>query len=63
MTKKHFEALAQALANSRPGTDYEPDTGSRLRQWLDDVDEIVEVLAGFNPLFDRARFVEACNEG
>jgi hypothetical protein len=63
MTKKHFEALAQAIIETHYQIDdmeqYEGDGGgadalSRV------TDGIANVCASINPLFDRARFLAAC---
>jgi len=56
MTKKHFNALALALANARPDGFDE----ARGEQWLLDVREVAFVCAAASPRFDRNRFIEAC---
>lgn len=58
MSRKHFEALADALAWLRP----QRIDAERFAQWVNDVDAIASVCARFNPLFDRARFDAACRE-
>ena len=61
MSKKHFEALAAALNETRPGfTGTRKDCSDRMKVWFKDVDAITEVCAIFNPNFDRARFLAAC---
>lgn len=60
MTRKHFTALARALAASRPIGTPHPDL---LAQWHDDCDAVAKVCASFNPGFDRARFLAACQGG
>jgi hypothetical protein len=56
MSKKHFNALAAALLDVLP-----TDPQSRERQqWSRDVQAIATVCKRFNPLFDTARFLEAC---
>jgi len=57
MTRKHFIALATALAASRPPTDCEAYT-----QWLNDVEQIAGVCRQSNALFDWARFMSACGQ-
>lgn len=61
MTRKHFRAIADAVAEARRANDYdttEPTAG------IDAVDDVARNLADslrqFNPSFDRARFLEAC---
>ena len=58
MSKKHFQALAEALKSARalgnPLTDV---------QWMCDVKGVANVCARFNPLFDRAKFLKACGVG
>ena len=57
MTKKHFEALASALAE---GATWDGDSRNQWEVWHDAVDNIADACARFNPLFDRARFIAAC---
>jgi len=59
MSKKHFNALALALASRRPevGDDH---YAARFTQWALDVREVACVCQAQNPLFDYARFIEAC---
>lgn len=56
MTKKHFQALAEALRITRP----EPpdDSESTLAQWRLDRHMIANTCAESNPRFDRARFTD-----
>lgn len=61
MQKRHFEALAAALRAVKPGN----NEAARLTpvaylQWSRDVNAAANVLASFNPRFDRARFLQAC---
>jgi hypothetical protein len=60
MTRQHFNALAAALAQSRPDSDDTQTQGRLLEQWANDVYVIANACARFNPNFDRSRFVEAC---
>lgn len=56
MSRKHFEAIAAAIANNR-GTDDPP----MVRKALDDVaQDLAAVFAADNPRFDSARFLAAC---
>lgn len=56
MTRKHFEALAAALAASRPA----PDAPAVYwRQWYADRDAIANVCEASNKRFDRDRFIFA----
>ena len=67
MSKKHFIALAQALANSRPyrvlntvlATDGQV---AHFCQWQRDVQAIAEVCESSNPHFDWHRFIDACEQ-
>jgi hypothetical protein len=45
MSRKHFEAIAQSLRRSHATHEV--------------IEQMADTLAGFNPMFDRARFVEA----
>ena len=58
MTRKHFVALANALACSRPvqGEDFEEATA----QWRCDIQAVADVCREQNPNFDRERFLNAC---
>jgi len=63
MTKKHFEALADALRLSRPdavlrGCENGYDE-AQAETWLDVRRCIADVCARFNPGFDRERFIAA----
>lgn len=65
MTRKHYRAIAAALALVRPAdarefpqSSNEPPRFMR-NQWLVDRDAIANVLADDNPAFDRARFIRA----
>ena len=57
MTKKDYEALAQALAMTKP----EIYLGAELGQWRTDVQAIADALQYDNPRFNRAKFLEACD--
>jgi len=50
MSKKHFRALADAIAS----IDNSEERGRAARA-------VADVCAGFNELFDRGRFLRACN--
>lgn len=63
MTRKHFEALADALAVSRPETPSRTNDTRGIgayRQWVNDVYHVADVCARFNDAFDKERFVQAC---
>lgn len=47
MTRKHYQALANALANATDLTDAR--------------ERIADVMAADNPRFDRTRFLAACD--
>lgn len=55
MSRKHFEALAAALRESKPLAEQ-----SALLQWQLDVAKVSDVLAESNPRFDRGKFLDAC---
>lgn len=56
MTRKHFRAIADAIARSRYGHD-----SSAERAAIDDTAVLIAyALADANPNFDRARFLRAC---
>lgn len=58
MTKKHFSAIARAIAAHRDALVLED---LRCVTAVDLVAErLADVLAAFNPAFDRARFLAAC---
>ena len=63
MTKRHFEAIAAALKESRPTRSPVPNSApyyEALRcQWRADVRAIAGVLLAHNPRFDT-RFYAAC---
>jgi hypothetical protein len=56
MTRKHFEALAQALKSERPSVGWT----NKYIQWAQDVKAIADVCADFNGAFDHDRFFVAC---
>jgi hypothetical protein len=62
MTKKHFEALADALARIRPTSESEATFTQRLGAWSEVVSTVANVGQFHNPLFGREKFVRACNE-
>jgi hypothetical protein len=56
MTKKHLQALADALWKTKPAgrTDY------HMEQWKADVNAVAAVCARYNDKFDILRFLSAC---
>jgi hypothetical protein len=56
MTRKHFEAIAEAVAESQTFTSCEAE-GQRFRL----ADALADVCAAENGRFDRGRFLRACN--
>ena len=56
MTKRHFEALADALAEARPLAD---QGAAALICWERTVGRIANVCAASNGRFDRGRFLNA----
>ena len=57
MSKKHFDAIAQTFANTRP-----TELGEKRAQWTKTVEAIAYTLATFNDRFDSDRFIKACGE-
>lgn len=68
MTRKQFQALADALAHSRPTVPAVFQYGSasywasraKYVQWGEDIERVADVLALQNERFDRERFYRAC---
>ena len=56
MTRKHFIAIAEALADVKPAM----DKGEQYNQWFTCVVEIARVCDQFNVNFDIERFIKAC---
>jgi hypothetical protein len=59
MTKKHFEALAAALRESRQAC----GDLRQVEQWRRDVEAVILAHSQSDPVFDsgdRARFLKAC---
>ena len=66
MTRKHFKAIADALASNKPklsdfGPAYENEYECQLGQWRADVMAMVAVCRQFNSNFNKNRFLEACD--
>ncbi len=62
MTRKHFEALAAALASTR-AYGWRNDERGAGQTWNRTVDAVANVCAAQNDAFDRKRFLAACQEG
>ena len=65
MSKKHFNALAQNLANTRPSKYWTSQTNNVLdsieyAQWSRDVVAVAQVCLESSKSFDYQRFTEAC---
>lgn len=56
--KRHINALAKALASSRPAK----DDVAHYHQWLQDAMALANMIAASNPLFQRERFEKAIHE-
>ncbi len=64
MTKKHFKALAKAFHETKAKHDTNPGYHSvRMDQWRKDINLVADVCAQANPCFDRAKFLQACENG
>lgn len=61
MSRKHFQALADALRYTRPYDSWPADEAdSRRVQWNKTVQAVALVCGSSNELFDEGRFLEAC---
>lgn len=65
MSKKHYEALANALARVRPNCTSDclnamAEYAAERVLWQALVNDIANVCSRFNPRFDRQRFIDAC---
>lgn len=62
MTRKYFQAIADALRYAKPPhMDYDPnDLREAFRLWAISIDSVAAELAKMNPRFDRERFIKAC---
>ena len=58
MTRKHYVALAAALASNRP-LEGQPQA---VEQWQTDCQRIADALASDNSRFNRSRFIGACEQ-
>lgn len=63
ITRKHMQALAYALHETKPIHVKGTPTDISAPQWVRDVTAVATVLAQNNPNFDKERFVRACNYG
>ncbi len=73
MTKKHFNALAQALKAAKPVKPEQSTMNevldavrkarfeSELRRWILLVDNVANIAMDANPRFDHVRFIDACD--
>lgn len=58
MSKKHFQALALALAAIRPNEAWL----NKRQQWEKDVNAVADVCAAHNHAFNRGTFIQWCEE-
>ena len=64
MTRKHFAALAEALAYMRPPLyNFGKVSTPSKNRWENARDAIMAICAESNPRFDRDRFIAATLEG
>lgn len=59
MTRKHFQALADALKFAHPGLT-DRDTPEARATWAEACREVAGVCRSENPRFDRHKFLNAC---
>ena len=57
MTRKHFEAIAAAMAKQRP-----IGRLAQEMQWERDCAALSEVLSSINPRFNEETFIKACTQ-
>lgn len=58
MTRKHFVALALALAEQKPGDNWA--SADKMTQWELDCKAVALVCERVNPNFSRRTFLAAC---
>jgi hypothetical protein len=59
MTRKHFNTIAETLAESKPI--WVGKAQSRI-QWEADCNAMADVFQSFNPRFNKETFIKACNQ-
>ena len=65
MTKKHFKQLANSTAFSHPertSADTEATYTAKMIVWGRCVTAVANVCHANNPAFDRAKFLDACEQ-
>lgn len=62
MRKRHYEALAKALARTKPVVSQAryAEFDERYKQWLHDIDAVAAVLQTYYGTFDYMDFRDAC---
>ena len=61
MTRKHFQAIADSLRDAKPPHMGDPAVYKvKLEQWGRTCERMADTMRGFNPNFDRERFLSAC---
>ncbi len=63
MTRKHFNAIAKALAFTRPtaaGRQKVSKRSKQWQQWARDVKALADICDASNDSFDRGQFYHAC---
>ena len=58
MSKKHFRAIAEAMNNIKP-----KEANAARASWMSSVNALASVCASQNSKFNRAQFINACENG
>jgi hypothetical protein len=58
MTRKDYELIARVFADTRPLSPFKPEAD----QWRTTAELMADRLAVTNPLFDRNKIIDTCEE-